>query len=121
MLGNFSFFVVCCDVSKFKVFKKKDYMQTTEVATSRERKVHCVLVRLNMVIYPLILQLFFLAIKMLSAYVYCIILQQGSYRQDSYRQVCVKFKKFSRLSYSFQGLKVQKNPDLHVKILFFKC
>ena len=26
--------------------------------------------------------------------------------QGSYRQVCVKFKDFSRLSYSFQGLKV---------------
>ena len=34
-----------------------------------------------------------------------------------YRQVWVKFKDFSRLYYSFQGLKVKKNSDLSVKTL----
>ena len=46
-------------------------------------------------------------------------------RQGSYRQDCVKFKNFSRtskrLSYCFQGLKLKKNTDLHVKILLQKC
>ena len=42
------------------------------------------------------------------------------------RQVCVKFKDFSRtskrLSYCFQGLKTYaKKNDLRVKILFLKC
>ena len=45
--------------------------------------------------------------------------------QGSYRQVCVKFKDFSRtsnrLSYCFQGLKTYKNTDLHDKIVFLKC
>ena len=45
--------------------------------------------------------------------------------QGSYRQVGVKiqglFKDFSKLSYSFQGLKVYENPDLSVKILLKKC
>ena len=41
--------------------------------------------------------------------------------QGSCRQVWVKFKDFSRLSYSFQGLKVNENPDLSVKILLQKC
>ena len=30
-------------------------------------------------------------------------------------------KDFSRLSYSFQRLKVMKNPDLSIKILLWKC
>ena len=43
----------------------------------------------------------------------------GILEQGSFRQVCVKFKDFSRtskrLSYCFQGL-----TDLHIKILFLK-
>ena len=43
----------------------------------------------------------------------------------SYRQVCVKFKDFSRtskiLSYCFQGLKTYENTDLNIKILLRKC
>ena len=31
------------------------------------------------------------------------------------------FKDFSSLSYSFQGLKVTKNPELSVKLLLQKC
>ena len=46
-------------------------------------------------------------------------------RQGSYRQDCVKFKDFSRtskrLSYCFQGMKLRRNTDLHLKILLLKC
>ena len=45
--------------------------------------------------------------------------------QGSYRQVCVKFKDFSRtskrLSYCFQGLKTYEKTGFHVKILLLKC
>ena len=45
--------------------------------------------------------------------------------QGSIRQVCVKFKDFSRtskrLSYYFQGLNFFENTGLHVKILLLKC
>ena len=45
--------------------------------------------------------------------------------QGSYRQVCVKFKDFSRaskrLSYCFQGSKTDENTDLHIKIILRKC
>ena len=51
-------------------------------------------------------------------------LYQQSHCQGSYRQDCVKLKDFSRtskrLSYCFQGLKLKKNTDLHVKILLRK-
>ena len=45
--------------------------------------------------------------------------------QGSYRQVCVKFKIFSRTSKDyptvFKDYKCRKNPDLSVKILLQKC
>ena len=41
------------------------------------------------------------------------------------RQVCVKFKDFSRIfewqSYCLQGLKTNENTDLHIKIILRKC
>ena len=47
--------------------------------------------------------------------------QNSRFIQASLCKIQGFFKDFSRLSYSFQGLKVMKNPDLHVKIIFLKC
>ena len=45
--------------------------------------------------------------------------------QGSYRQVCLKFKDFSRTSKNdptiFKDKKHMKNTDIHVKILLQKC
>ena len=45
----------------------------------------------------------------------------SGFLQASMSKIQGLFNDFSRLSYSFQGLKVYDNPELSVKILLQKC
>ena len=48
------------------------------------------------------------------------VLTNTGFIQASLSKIQGLFKDFSRLSYSFQGLKVYENPDLSVKTLLQK-
>ena len=101
-----------------------NYLQQTTSAGDIFRCIFFLALRVNCLLD--VMWLFILHLILVAPWVglKCVIVAfliiQGSYRQD-----CVKFKDFSRtsqrLSYCFQGLKLKKNTDLHVKILLLKC